>query len=390
VKRTVSIVAVIISSMLIASAFLVMTSAVVAKQFSEEFGDQVPPVNSLAIQVYDKSNTGSSASADQGKTLGVNASQKLVFTQPTNTVWLFPYSGVLKYENSTKVPEKVLPGVAKVAPAILSTTSLFCPANSSTTSVRHGPEYEMKLANNISGVLYYDYHLPDINPENSNGTTLYRLSFWSISYPTTIQLPEGSKIFYRSEEICTSTTTSHWSNNTLDTGTDVVFYNIVFSLEDDNKTTEEPVESLSPVPDEIIQVKKSKEIIIVNADSSIGETLNKSMMTVNNVTFYREQHPTENISKKPGFGTLFFNYTIKNTDDSAFYAHVEIEAIVQGKRYPYQLVSGAMGEMLLPGENRDSWIAIQVPKEAKNVTFEIRDPRTQNIHWNIAVNLLQD
>jgi hypothetical protein len=146
----------------------------------------------------------------------------------------------------------------------------------------------------------------------------------------------------------------------------------------------------SPEPDKIIQIEKNKEITIVNADSSVGETFHTAVMTVNNVTFFREQHPTENISIKLGFGTLFFNYTIKNNDDTAFYAHVEIESIVEGKRYPYQLVSGAMGELLLPGENRGSWIAFQVPTETVNVIFEIRDPRTQNLHWTIEVDLLQD
>lgn len=64
-----------------------------------------------------------------------------------------------------------------------------------------------------------------------------------------------------------------------------------------------------------------------------------------------------------------------------------IEAAVEGKRYPYQLVSGAMGELLIPGESRDSRIAIQIPKDSQNVAFDIADLRTNNLQRRVPLDL---
>ncbi len=64
---------------------------------------------------------------------------------------------------------------------------------------------------------------------------------------------------------------------------------------------------------------------------------------------------------------------MENLDNFAFYAQPKIEAIVDGDRYPYQSISGALGSLLLPNETRESFIVFQVVDTATDVSFEVGD-----------------
>ena len=133
-----------------------------------------------------------------------------------------------------------------------------------------------------------------------------------------------------------------------------------------------------------ISIEKSQQIIITNNDSTIGQTFNKALLTINNVTSHTGN--IENLPMKKGFITLVIDYSIKNIDNHPYSAHILFEGTVRGDTYPYQLIGGEFDTVLLPHETRNSYVAIQVVKDAKDVVLVIRDPMTQNVIWEVPVD----
>ena len=134
-----------------------------------------------------------------------------------------------------------------------------------------------------------------------------------------------------------------------------------------------------------ISVEKSQQIIITNNDSTIGQTLNKALLTINKVTIHSGN--IENLPAKKGFITLVFDYSVKNTDNHSYSAHFLFAGFARDDIYPYQLIGGEFDTALLPHETRSSYVAIQVVNDARDVTLVIKDPMTQKIIWKVPVDL---
>jgi hypothetical protein len=163
---------------------------------------------------------------------------------------------------------------------------------------------------------------------------------------------------------------------------------ILSSVSIDRITVNPPPEpERPPVPDvaRTINIAKSKEIQITSSERNPHGEKVEAIMTVNNVTTHTGD--IENLPYKDGFITVFFNYSMENIDNYAYYAEQNIEAIVDGDSYPPQLTGGGLGSVLLPNEKRDSFVAIQVIDSATEVTFHIKDMHTRETLWQIAVSL---
>jgi len=150
----------------------------------------------------------------------------------------------------------------------------------------------------------------------------------------------------------------------------------VFDIKAGNEWEQKPI---------AISVEKSQQIIITNNDSTIGQTFNKALLTINGVTIHTGD--IEYLSMKKGFITLIVDYNIKNIDDHSYSAHLLFEGVVEGDSYPYQHIGGGFDTALLPHEARNSYAAIQVVKDAREVTVVIKDPMTQNVIWEVPVDL---
>lgn len=148
-----------------------------------------------------------------------------------------------------------------------------------------------------------------------------------------------------------------------------------------------PEPEVPPVPDiaRTINIGESREIALTSYERNRDGETAQAIITLNNMTAHTGD--VDNLMNKRGFITLVLNYSVENIDSYAFYAQPEIEAIVDGDSYPYQLISGSLGNVLLPNEKRDSWLAIQVVESANDVTFDIKDSYTRKTVWKLTVNL---
>jgi hypothetical protein len=165
--------------------------------------------STLVVQASEKPS-GNNSRLDKGP-LEAIASHKMFFDKPVDVVQLPPIAfdiGSLTFENGTEVPQEPI-GI----PSILISTSFECPANSTYSSVGHGIAPRIPLKTNVSGLIYYNYSMPDIVPDG-NGT--YNLAFWSFE-PATIMLPADMKLYSLSQERCYR----------YDAG-DIIFYDIKF------------------------------------------------------------------------------------------------------------------------------------------------------------------
>ena len=118
-------------------------------------------------------------------------------------------------------------------------------------------------------------------------------------------------------------------------------------------------------------------------------TFAKARITLTNVTTHTGSF--EHLEYKKGFITLVLNYTVENLDNFAFYAQPDFDAIVDGDTYPYQAISGALGNLLLPHETRESFVIFQVVEDTKEVIFDLRDVYSgkdnQKSLWNVSVDI---
>lgn len=148
-----------------------------------------------------------------------------------------------------------------------------------------------------------------------------------------------------------------------------------------------PEPETPPVPDiaRTISIGKSKEVGLTSYEKNRNGELAQAIITLNNVTTHTGD--VDNLMHKEGFITLILNYTVENIDNYAFYAQPEIEAIVDGDTYPYELLSGTLGSVLLPNEKWDSWVAIQIIDTALYATFDIKDSYTRNTVLKVTVSL---
>ena len=144
----------------------------------------------------------------------------------------------------------------------------------------------------------------------------------------------------------------------------------------------------------IVDVEKSREITITSQEDSSsfpmeGTMQNKVLMTIGNVTIRSEENTVENIPKRKGFVSAYINYTLENLENRAFYPHVEVDALVDGARYPCQLCGGGdTSSILLPHEKRyNMWTAFQVPDNSREITFDIIDVNGQHVEWSLPVNV---
>lgn len=143
---------------------------------------------------------------------------------------------------------------------------------------------------------------------------------------------------------------------------------------------------LPPFPDisKVIEVGKSEVFELTTYESDSERKFSWVQMTVDNVTTHTGN--IEYVPYKDGFITLVVNHKILNLDNFDIPAYYQIEAIVDGDRYPTQTMGGDWGN-ILPNESRDSFAAIQVVDTSKEVTFNIKDPSTGQSLWMFTVQI---
>jgi len=147
-------------------------------------------------------------------------------------------------------------------------------------------------------------------------------------------------------------------------------------------------------PYAMVNVNKSKEIVISNSGWGMWLRHVKTLMTINNIAVYyndnrlQEKLPDLFERKNTDFFALIINYTMENLDDKEYYAMVHAVAVDQdGKHYQQDVYPGDMGAPLLPGESRSSWFPLQIPQDADDVTLEIHDAQTGRILWTIPLDM---
>ncbi len=132
-----------------------------------------------------------------------------------------------------------------------------------------------------------------------------------------------------------------------------------------------------------IPINKSRQIKITDDNSTDGLTIHSAQITIKSLTINAKGNPPA----KPGFDTWVFDYSIQNTDKSAYYAMLNFEVQFGQKTYSSELVGDEFYWMLSPDEKRDTSYAIQVGKGINQVTLNVKDQATKKILWSIPLDL---